>query len=54
MVKATEEIKFYRNRVLGLPIKDFRKLQKGEAVKVPPALIEKYPKLFNEVKKDGD
>ena len=45
-VKATNRIKFYRNKVLGLPVVTFRKLKKGELADVPEALVKTYPKLF--------
>ena len=50
MVKATNEFKTYRNQVLKLDKKDFRKLQKGKAVKISKELVAKYPAIFKEVK----
>ena len=50
MYKATNEFKAYRNNVLKLKKEDFRKLQKGKAVKISKELIAKYPALFKEVK----
>ena len=52
MYKATKLFNQYRNKVLGLPSKDFRALQSGKAVSVPAELLSKYPQLFQEDKKE--
>lgn len=54
-MKATKLFKQYRNKVLGLPVKDFRDLQQGKDVKVDPKIVQQYPHLFEEGKvvKDG-
>lgn len=53
-VKATKLFGDYRNAVLGLELKDFRSLQSGKEVDIPKELFNKYPKIFEEIKKDGD
>ena len=52
LVIANEEISKYRNKVLGLPKKEFRALQQGREAHIPKELL-KY-KVFQEVKKDGN
>ena len=56
LYKATEEFKRYRFSVIGMDIEEFRKLQKGDAAKVPERTVKKYPHLFKRIKevKDGN
>jgi hypothetical protein len=48
-VKAGERFNFYRNKVLDLPVKDFRALQAGKEVEVLKSIVDKHPKAFIEV-----
>ena len=52
MYKATELFKHYTNAVLGLDVKDFRALQAGKAVNVKKEIVDKYPYLFEQDKKE--
>jgi glutathione peroxidase-family protein len=58
-VKAGGRFNFYRNKVLGLPVKDFRALQAGREIEVLQSIVDNHPKAFEvikkmEVKKNGD
>ena len=53
-VKANESFQEYRNKVLGLPKKDFRALQRGDIVPVSREFFRKYNHIIYEVKKDGN
>jgi len=45
-VTATEKIKGYRAKALGVDVKTFRKLRNGEAVSIDKDIAEKYPQIF--------
>lgn len=49
-VKAGGEFHHYRNKVLGLPVKDFRALQDGKTLLVDRSIYDNHPKAFEEVK----
>ena len=49
-VKAGERFNFYRNKVLGLPVKDFRALQSGKEIEVLQSIVDNHPKAFKIVK----
>lgn len=54
-VKATDELKTYRNQVLGLSKKHFRLLQEGKEVLIAKNIYDKYSKIFIiRGDKDGD
>jgi len=46
-VKAGERFNFYRNKVLGLPVKDFRALQDGKEIEVLKTSYDNHPKAFD-------
>jgi hypothetical protein len=53
-VKATQLFRMYRNKVLGLPKKDFDALGQGKEVEVDDKIVKKWPKLFAKEVKRGD
>lgn len=53
-VKRTQLFRKYRNKVLGLPKKDFDDLGLGKAVEVDDKIVKKWPKLFAKEVTRGD
>ena len=52
-VTAKDNFKTLRNKVIGLPIKDFRALQAGQSVEIKEELYTKFKNFLNKEVKDG-